>query len=324
MDGTKRGGTIVSGAVLILLGLPLVLALSQEISFSVRNRTNGTIVSSGQKRTYLLHVPPGYRRAKPASLVISLHGAAGWPVQQMETSRWNRLADEQGFIVVFPSGLESAGPRLWHVGQGAGLERDVRFISELIDALSAAYAIDATRIYANGLSNGGAMAFVLSCTLSDRIAAIGMVASAQTLPWSWCADRRAVPMIAFHGTKDPIIPYGGGRSPIAPDLFPSVPVWTARWARQNGCGASVESRMAADVTRIAYGGCTDAASVVLYRVEGGGHSWPGGKPLPEWLVGTTSDGIDATRVMWEFFREHPLRHAASASVPSKLSATEEP
>ena len=82
--------------------------------------------------------------------------------------------------------------------------RDVRFISELIDKLEAAYNIDPARIYANGFSNGGGMAFVLSCTLSDRIAAVGMVGAAQTLPWSWCTDHRPVPMIAFHGTADPI------------------------------------------------------------------------------------------------------------------------
>ena len=87
------------------------------------------------------------------------------------------------------------------MGREPGLARDVRFISELIDKLEAAYNIDPTRIYANGLSNGGGMAFVLSCTLSDRIAAVGMVGAAQTLPWSWCTDRRPVPMIAvsWHG-----------------------------------------------------------------------------------------------------------------------------
>ena len=90
--------------------------------------------------------------------------------------------------------------------------KDVRFIAELIDKLRASYNIDATRIYANGFSNGGGMAFVLSCTLSDRIAAVGMVGAAQTLPWNWCTDRRPVPAIVFHGTADPFAPYSGGTS----------------------------------------------------------------------------------------------------------------
>src|SRR3989441_9162326 len=110
----------------------------------------------------------------------------------MNVSRWNRLGDSQGFIVVYPAG--SGVPKIWHVDRGAGLMRDVRFISALIDTLEAAYNIDPTRIYANGLSIGGGMAFVLSCTLSDRIAAVGMVAAAQSLPSSWCTDHRPVPI----------------------------------------------------------------------------------------------------------------------------------
>jgi len=186
--------------------------------------------------------------------------------------------------------------------------QDVAFISALIDTVRAAYTIDSTRIYANGLSNGGGMAFVLSCTLSERIAAVGMVAAAQTLEWSWCTDHRPVPMIAFHGTADRMVPYDGGPSPVPnTEVFPSIPTWTANWARRNRCGTTpVDSVIAPDVTRRAYPDCADGAAVVLYTIRGGGHSWPGGKPLPEWFVGPTSDGIDATSVMWDFFREHPL------------------
>jgi polyhydroxybutyrate depolymerase len=210
---------------------------------------------------------------------------------------------ESGFIVVYPSGIGSAGPRVWHVGQG----RDVRFISELIDKLEAAYNIDSARIYANGLSNGGDMAFVLSCTLSDRIAAVGMVAAAHLLPWSWCTDHRPVPMIAFHGTADRMAPYNGGASWVAPESFPNIPAWTANWARRNRCAPDpVESAVAADVIRREYTNCADGAAVVFYTIRGGGHSWPGGGPLPEWFVGPTSRGIDATSQMWLFFRAHPL------------------
>jgi polyhydroxybutyrate depolymerase len=294
-------------AVLVLIGLPVVLVLIEAVSFYVLNRNNGTIVSSGQKREYLLYVPRSYDRTKPTPLLISMHGAAGWPAAQMETSQWNKVADEHGFIVVYPSGIGGAGPRIWHVDRGAGLKPDVRFISELIDTLEAAYNIEPTRIYADGLSNGGGMAFVLSCTLSDRIAAVGMVAAAQSLPWSWCTDHRAVPMIAFHGTADRVTPYNGGTSWVSPRPFPDVSTWAANWARRNRCGANPgDSVVAADVTRLEYTNCADDAAVVLYTVRGGGHTWPGGKPLPEWMVGPTSRSIDASRQMWAFFREHRL------------------
>jgi poly(3-hydroxybutyrate) depolymerase len=138
------------------------------------------------------------------------------------------------------------------VGQEPDLVKDVRFIAELIDKLKASYNIDAKRIYANGFSNGGGMAFVLSCTLSDRIAAVGMVGAAQTLPWGWCTDRRPVPAILFHGTADPFAPYNGGISPIAPDTlrFPNITTWTAKWAVRNRCASTpIDSTFASGVTR---------------------------------------------------------------------------
>jgi len=306
---TSRSRAVI-GAVLVLLGIPVALALVEAESFHAANRNNGSIVSSGERREYLLYVPRSYDRSRPTALVISMHAAGLWPAAQMETSRWNEEAEREGFIVVYPSGARGAGPRIWRTERGAGLIADVRFISELIDTLEAAYRIDPTRIYANGLSNGGGMSFVLSCALSDRIAAVGMVAAAQLLPWSWCSDRRPVPMITFHGTADPVTPYQGGRTWVAAERFPSIPTWTANWARRNRCGPNpVESTVARDVARLEYPDCADDAAVVLYRILGGGHSWPGGKPLPEWLTGPTSNGVDATREMWAFFRAHPLRVA---------------
>ncbi len=298
---------VVIGVVLVVIGVPTVLILIATAAIYVLDRSNGAIVSSGEKRQYLLYVPASYDRAKPTPLVISMHAAAMWPAQQMNLSHWNRLADEDGFIVVYPSG--SRMPRIWHVDRSAGLIRDVRFISELIDTLEAVYNIDTARIYANGFSLGGGMVFVLSCALSDRIAAVGMVAAAQTLPWSWCTDHRAVPMIAFHGTAD-LVPYQGGPSPdpFNPLTFPAVRDRTANWARRNLCGPKpVESVVAVDVTRLEYTDCAEDAAVVLYTILGGGHTWPGGKPLPKWIVGPTTRSIDASSLMWAFFREHRLR-----------------
>jgi polyhydroxybutyrate depolymerase len=308
----SRGEGGVIGAVLLLLNLPVLLAVGEAMWFYDRNRSNGSIVSSGLSREFELYVPPSYDRTRPTPLVISMHGGAGWPAAQMEISGWNRMADEHGLIVVYPSGVAGRGPRAWHMDE-AGLATDVRFIADLLDTLQAAYAIDPMRIYADGLSNGGGMAFVLSCTMSNRIAAVGMVASAQLLPWSWCTDQRPVPMIAVHGTADRITPYVGGRSWVAPKTFPSMPTWAANWARRNRCGPiPIDSVVAADVTSRSYADCADDAAVVLYTVRGGGHTWPGGGPAPEWFVGPTSTAIDATSLMWAFFREHRLRETQTA------------
>lgn len=306
---TEKSRTPVLIAVLALISVPAVLALAEAVSFHALNRNNGSITSSGQRRDYLLHVPVSYDRTRPTPLVISMHGGAMWPAAQMRMSRWNEVAEREGFIVLYPSGIDGAGPRHWRMG-GSELDADVRFISELIDTLNVSWNIDSTRIYADGLSNGGGMAFVLSCAMSHRIAAVGMVASAQLLPWRWCTDRNAVPMIAFHGTEDRQVPYQGGESWVTPSGFPSMVTWARNWAERNGCaGGAVDSAVAPDVTRLAYAGCVGDADVVLYTLHGGGHTWPGGEPMSAWFIGHTTQSVDASSLMWAFYRDHPLRRS---------------
>jgi polyhydroxybutyrate depolymerase len=300
---------IVLGAALALIGLPVVMVPIEAVAWYSANADNGSFVSSGVKREYLLYVPTSYDSTKPTPLIISLHGAGIWGAVQKDLSQFNRVADREGLIVVYPSGIGGRGVRVWHEEEGPGLSRDGKFISALIDTLEAHYNIDSTRIYANGLSNGGGMSFVLSCTLSHRIAAVGLVASAQLLPFTWCTDRRPVPMINFHGTADPEAPYRGGTSWVAPDQkrFADQIAWTASWAQRNKCASRpTDSRVAPDVVRRVYTRCANGADVELYTIEGGGHTWPGGGHHPEWFVGRTSYSIDASQLMWEFFRQHPL------------------
>lgn len=305
---TRR--TLVLGVVLLCLSAPAALVLAHAAQHYFATRWSGTVLSGGREREYILHVPPGHDRSKSSALVISLHGGMNWPASQMRISQWNRVADEHGFLVAYPAG-GGGGPRVWRIPGGRGPSRtsDVAFISDLIDKLAAEHNVDPARIYVNGLSQGGGMSFALSCELPDRVAAVGLVAAAHFLPFEWCGDRRPKPMIAFHGTGERETPYHGGIVPwLAPGhRFPSIPEFTAKWARRNGCAAAaVESAVAADVTRLEYPGCAANAPVILYRIEQGGHTWPGGTELPQWLVGPTSHGIDASRAMWEFFREHPL------------------
>src|SRR3954468_11187921 len=204
-------------AMLLCIGLPpLIVFVGAAASYS-ENRTTGTIVTSaGQAREYILHVPRRYDPARPTPLVISMHGAMNWPSFQMALTNWNALADERGFIVVYPAGT-GGGPKVWRMS-GLQTQRraapDIVFISELIDALAASYNIDRARVYANGLSNGGGMTYALSCTLADRIAAFGPVASAVTDQLDWCST--PAPVVAFHGTDDRFTPYGGAKVWLAP------------------------------------------------------------------------------------------------------------
>lgn len=293
------------GATLALLSAPLIVAAADAVAYRAHHRSDHVLVSGGLEREYIVHVPARRDSAVPVPLVISLHGGAIWPAAQRDISQWNRVADAHGFIVAYPSAIAGRGPRAWRASGGRGQRRDVQFIADLIDTLARRYRIDRARVYVDGLSNGGGMAFAVSCELADRVAAIGVVAPAIFLPWMSCRDHRPVPIIAFHGTADSAVPYTGGESWVAPVVFPAIEAWTERWGVRNACRGWSDSTVAADVVRREYRGC--AAPVVLFRIDGGGHTWPGGGDFPEWFVGRTTRSIDASAEMWSFYRPHRVR-----------------
>jgi polyhydroxybutyrate depolymerase len=277
-------------------------------AYALINRTNGKILTSGVERRFLLYVPESYNPDQPTSLIISIHGFSSWPQDQMRISQWNDLADQYGIIVVYPSG--TGFPKRWNLFTNSSTTRsnaDIQFISDLIDLLQKEYNIDSRRIYVNGLSNGGGMTTVLGCKLSDRIAAIGSVSGAYIFPLDTCTPERFVPAIIFHGTADPIVPYSGGASDSFDLPFPNIPEWVNQLAIRNGCSPTpvviLDQEAASGVE---YRECSANASVVFYTLFGAGHTWPGGKPYPVWLTGSTSQAISATELMWQFFELHPL------------------
>jgi polyhydroxybutyrate depolymerase len=309
MRPLKTLALILIRTVFVGLALALLVVLVGAFAFQRANRTNGSLVSSGGERRYLLYVPQSYAPAAPTPLVISIHGYAEWPAHQLDITRWNDHAEQHGFLVVYPEGTRF--PRRWRLTGQADTPSDpmldVQFISDLIDHLAQEYNLDRSRIYANGLSNGGGMSVVLACNLADRIAAVGSVSGAQLFPAQQCQPSRPVPLIAFHGTEDTIVPYTGGPSRAFDLPFPVVADWIGDWAEQNGCSPTpVELPCQGEVCEVRYTGCAQEAEVVFYTINGGGHSWPGGEPIPAWIVGHTTEDIDATAVMWEFFSRYAI------------------
>jgi polyhydroxybutyrate depolymerase len=290
---------------LIVLSILVLLVLVVWAVFMFSNRTNGSLTSAGEQRRYLLYEPDSYEPSTPIPLVISIHGFAEWPAHQQQVSGWNDLADEHGFLVVYPMG--TSFPLRWRVSGEPGVVQDVTFISDLIDHLESEYNLDPARIYANGLSNGGGMSFALACNLSGRIAAIGSVAGANLMPWNECNPSRPVPAIVFHGTADPIVPFEGGPSRSFDIPFPKVDDWVHTLAERNGCNLDPQTLPGTGVASgVHFTGCDQDAEVIYYTIDGGGHTWPGGDPLPEWIAGYTTYDIHATRLMWDFFQQHPL------------------
>jgi polyhydroxybutyrate depolymerase len=309
----KPGHCLVTGGLLIATALsatacarplrqasepPTTAATTSGTGSHAPGDTVETIVSSGETRHYRLHVPPSYQPGKAWPLVISLHGYSSNGTQQERFSKMSVKADQAGFIAVYPEGR--GDPQAWYFGPGDEGVADLAFIRDLIHHLESQLSIDPARIYATGISNGAQMTDRLGCSLSDQVATIAPVSGGYPRAEA-CRPVRPVPVVSFHGTADNLLPYEGlGQGKL---MFP-IPEWAANWAARNGCNATpAVTFQHGQVTGQMWGNCREGADVVLYTVEGGGHSWPGSDIAPE--SGITTQDINATDVIWGFFAAHP-------------------
>lgn len=254
-------------------------------------------------RRALVYIPESYDPTVPTPLVLSFHGFASNPNQQRVFSSWDAVADEHGFIVAYPQG--TGFPLRWNSGPlsfGDSPIDDVAFVSALIDDLAQSLCIDTARVYVNGLSNGGGISHRLACELSDRITAMGGVAGYYT--FETCEPTRPVPVMAFHGDRDAIVPIdgmAGGVGSVAP-----IADWVAGWAERNACQTTETLETVGTVRGTRYTDCSEDADVVYYVVGGGGHTWPGESEQPEFISGMVNRDIDASVLMWDFFSQYAL------------------
>ena len=278
----------------------------------------GTVTLSptigGRRRTAIVHVPTGYATS-PVPLVVNMHGSQSTALEQELLSGMDATADADTFIVAYPQADIPAGSGYeWNVpGQplvgGAAVPKgspdDVSFIEKLVASLEQRYCIDKHRVYATGFSGGARMASQLGCDSAAIFAAVAPV-SGLRFPRP-CPSTRAVPVVAFHGTADPVDPYTGDGQKY---WTYSVPVAAGRWALHDGCSKSVANALPAPgVEQSTYAPCADRAAVELYSIVGEGHEWPGGPHLPRRItlvLGPQSTAISANELMWSFFVAHPL------------------
>jgi polyhydroxybutyrate depolymerase len=272
-------------------------------------------VFDGRERSYVVHIPPAYDGVHPSALVIVLHGGGGNAQNAIKMTGMNDKADEEGFIVAYPNGSGRLKKRLltWNAGIccGYALDRDiddVGFIRALITKLEREFKIDARRIYATGMSNGGMMAYRLGCELSDKLAAIAPVAA--SFPTWNCRPAYPLSVVVFHGTDDRNILYEGGKPERQVDrhqrIDVAIPAAISFWAQHNRCSTIPEKLEKAGFSRESYTGGRDSTEVVLYVIRGGGHAWPGGKKGILWGDKPTQT-IHATDAMWDFFKRHSKR-----------------
>ncbi len=255
-------------------------------------------------RTYLLHVPSGYRANSSEALVLSFHGHGSNAAQQERRSGMSLLADQQGFIAVYPQGLVGPdGQTGWATGAlNSPRVNDVLFVSDLLNHLQSILCIDPLRIYATGFSNGGGMTNVLACTLAGRLAAFAPVSGSYPPYPGGCHPVRPVPLLEFHGTADRLVPYNGS----ARKRYPPVLTWLQGWATRDGCttGPTVFYKQA-NVIGLEWTNCRGNATVIQYRISWEGHTWPHvtfKKP-----GGTAGSSLSASALIRSFFQQHPLQ-----------------
>jgi len=251
-------------------------------------------------RSYRLAVPTGYRATSPTPLILLFHGSGSDALQTSIYTQMPKRAARLGFVVATPDAVSEQ----WQVSDPGAGTADLAFVHALIASLSNRFCVDRSRVYAAGISLGSEFAAIAGCTASDRIAAIGLVAAEYLL--KPCTG--PIPVIAFHGTADPLVPYQAGGVGVA---LPGVHVVgveqnLAGWARLDGCDPV--PRIIEDapmVVRQSWVACRGGSAVVLYTVLGGGHTWPGSPiVLPVAADGPTTEKIDATGLMLDFFGHH--------------------
>jgi polyhydroxybutyrate depolymerase len=315
--------------VKLLSAATVLLALTLAVDPSAQRRgrpsqpaaktVSVTLEFQGTTRRYLVHVPdsPG------GALLLAFHGGQETPENQQQISRFDALSDRSRFIVAYPEGIGKS----WADGRGTtNAERqgvdDVGFARAVVMDIARTQAIDRTRIYATGPSNGGIFVNRLGCEASDLFVAIAPVIGAIASKFAaGCRPAASVAVVGIQGVKDPVVPFDGGQVGVHIQGTAGGSVESSRatqelWRSINGCDPTPAStplhagvRDGTAVTRRAYAGCK--ADVVWYEIEGGGHRWPPhhtqgpAETLARRTLGVSSQNIDASETIWAFFATHP-------------------
>jgi polyhydroxybutyrate depolymerase len=295
---------LLAGLALTGCASPFAAADAPKVDVADQSDTH-ELEFDGVDRHYVAHVPDGAAIGAPLTLpvLVVLHGA-GSNAAKMETATGlSDYAKADNFIVVYPSGTQAAdisGQLAWNAEGCCGVPArtkvdDVGFISAVLDDIEQKYAVDTSRIYVAGFSNGGMMTYRLSCELGDRIAGIGVVSGAFNL--TECDSDVAIDTLIVHGTGDLTVPYRGGptneRTAARFGRWTNASVADARriWIDRDGCENSPDEEVTPPVTTEIFTECDDDTKLEVVTIADGMHNWP--------LA--PSGGFDASDTLVTFF-----------------------
>lgn len=289
-----------------------ILLLFVPAYFKAQITISGSFDYEGITRSYSFYVPASYVPGEAVPLVLNLHGLGTDGTYQAQNRDFRPIADTANFIVAHPDGSIMLGQHFWNYGNVLGSTvDDVGFLEALVDTISAHYSINPNRVYSTGISNGGFMCYALACQ-SNRFAAIASVTGSMSVSmYNSCSPSYAIPTMHIHGTSDQINPYTGNST------MKGIEEVTSFWVNQNNCNpvplitpvANSNTGDNASAERYLYSGGNGGHTVELFKVTGGGHTWPG--TLVPSSNGNTCMDFSASTEIWRFFSQYERDETAA-------------
>ena len=299
IPATTNGAGLASNQPIPTTGCGKAAPITPGLTENVTIAANPSGARGSATRSYRLHLSAKYKPNESEAILLVFHGHGGSAADMEAGSGFSTLADQQGFITVYPQGVkDDDGLPMWaNVGPAAdyGID-DLTFTNDMINKFQKELCVDPSRIYATGFSNGGGMSHYLACRLAGRIAAVVPIAGNYfVLPDGGCQPSRAVALLEIHGTADNVIAYNGRPDKDFPGWpLPSMPNYLAEWAKRNGCTTGPQIFLdTSEVKGEEWAGCRDNSTVAHYQMKGGGHSYP-----------ASINGRPGSEVIWSFLYQH--------------------